>query len=230
MIPEPGTGSILLIIFDQNFLLMVNLGGIKNIIFDLGGVLLNLAPQKTMDEFRKLGHTSLVEENPWNFKHEIFYKFERGLVTPLEFYAGVKEVFGNGVSNEEIYLAWTAMLLDIPKVRADIVFNLKKQFRTFLFSNTNAIHVEKIQSDFREAHGLDFSSMFEKDFYSNEIHLRKPDVESFLKVIDLAGVKPEETLFVDDFRENIEAAKTTGLQTFWLQPGIALEDVFNDFR
>lgn len=209
---------------------MVNLNGIKNIIFDLGGVLLNLAPQKTMDEFRKLGHTSLVEENPWNFKHEIFYKFERGLVTPDEFYTGVKYVLGNSVSNEEIYKAWTAMLLDIPKVRADIVFNLKKQFRTFLFSNTNAIHVEKIQSDFRQQHKLEFATMFEKDFYSNEIHLRKPDVESFLKVIELAGVKPEETLFVDDFKENIEAAKTTGLQTLWLQPEMIFEDVFIDFR
>ena len=209
---------------------MVNLDGIKNIIFDLGGVLLNLAPQRTMDEFRKLGHTSLVEENPWNFKHEIFYKFERGLISIDEFHTGVKEILPNGVSNEQIDDAWTAMLLDIPKVRADIVFSLKKQYRTFLFSNTNAIHVEKFHSVFLRDHGLEFSSMFDKDFYSNEIKLRKPDVESFLKVIDLAGVKPEETLFIDDFNENIEAAKTTGLQTLWLQPGMVIEDVFSDFR
>ena len=208
---------------------MVNLNGIQNIIFDLGGVLLNLAPQRTMDEFRKLGHTSLVEENPWNFKQEIFYKFERGLVTPDEFRSGVKELLGNGVSSEQIDYAWTAMLLDIPPVRAGIVLNLRKQFRTFLFSNTNAIHVEHIHADFRRQHGFEFSSLFDKDFYSNEIQARKPDVESFLKVIGLSGVKPEETLFVDDFQENIIAAQKTGLQTLWLQPGMVIEEIFSDF-
>ena len=209
---------------------MVKLDGIRNIIFDLGGVLLNLAPHKTMEEFRKLGHTSLVEENPWNFKHEIFYMFERGLVSIDEFHSGVKEVLGNGVTNEQIDYAWTAMLLDIPRVRAEIVLNLKKQFRTFLFSNTNAIHVEKIQSDFHNNLGIEFSSLFEKDFYSNEIHVRKPDIESFLKVIELSGVQIEETLFIDDFEENIIAAQKTGLHTLWLQPGMVIEEIFCDFR
>ncbi|HBL75611.1 MAG: hypothetical protein A2W90_05110 [Bacteroidetes bacterium GWF2_42_66] len=209
---------------------MVKLDGIQNIIFDLGGVLLNLAPHRTMEEFRKLGHTSLVEENPWNFKHEIFYKFERGLISIDEFHSGVKGILGNGLTNEQIDYAWTAMLLDIPRVRAEIVMNLKKQFRTFLFSNTNAIHVEKIQSDFQNQHGFEFPSLFEKDFYSNEIHVRKPDIESFMKVIELSGVKPEETLFVDDFEENIIAAQKTGLQTLWLQPGMVVEEIFSDFR
>lgn len=209
---------------------MIKLEGIKNIIFDLGGVLLNLAPQKTMDEFKKIGHASLVEENPWSFKHEIFYKLERGLVSIDAFHVGMKEILSQGVTSEQIDFAWSAMLLDIPKVRVDIVLNLKKQFRTFLFSNTNEIHVNKFHADFSKAYGIDFSSMFEKDFYSNEIHLRKPDVVSFLKVIELAGVKPEETLFVDDFKENIEAAKTVGLQTLWLQPEMFVEDIFSDFR
>ena len=209
---------------------MVNLDGIRNIIFDLGGVLLNLAPQRTMEEFSKLGHTSLVEENPWNFRNEIFYKFERGLISIDEFHSGVKEILASGVTDEQIDFAWTAMLLDIPPVRTDIVLNLKKQFRTFLFSNTNAIHVEKIQTDFRKQHGLEFSSLFEQDFYSNEIHVRKPEPESFLKVIELSGVQVEETLFVDDFEENIKAAQKIGLQTFWLQPGMVIEEIFCDFR
>ncbi|MDX9881509.1 MAG: HAD family phosphatase [Prolixibacteraceae bacterium] len=209
---------------------MVKLNGIRNIIFDLGGVLLNLAPHRTMEEFRKLGHIGLVEENPWNFKYEIFYKFERGFISVDEFHSGVKEILGNGVTNEQIDYAWTAMLLDIPSIRAGILQNLKKQFRTFLFSNTNAIHVERIHADFHRQHGFEFSSLFDKDFYSNEIHVRKPDVESFLKVIRLSGVKPEETLFIDDFQENIVAARETGLQTLWLQPGMTVEEIFSDFR
>ena len=208
---------------------MINLEGIKNIIFDLGGVLLNLDPQKTLQEFEKLGHVSLVETNPWNFQHDIFYKFERGLISVGEFHAGIKEILGNGATNEQIDYAWTAMLLDIPKVRVDLVLNLKKKFNTYLFSNTNAIHVPKIQSDFFKAHGIKFPSLFEKEFYSNEIHVRKPDTESFLKVIELSGVNPEETLFVDDFEENIKGAKTTGLQILWLQPGMTIEEIFSDF-
>jgi len=209
---------------------MFSLDGIKNIIFDLGGVLLNLDPQRTMVEFKKLGQAGLVEENPWNFKNEIFYRFEQGLVSVDEFHSEIKEVLGNGVTDSAIDHAWTAMLLDIPAVRVKIALNLKKKFRTFLFSNTNAIHVEKIQSDFRKAHGFEFPSMFEKVFYSNEIHLRKPEVRSFLKVMELAGAEPGNTLFVDDFGENIDAAKKVGLQILWLQPGMFFEEIFSDFR
>ncbi len=209
---------------------MVKLDGIRNIIFDLGGVLLNLDPRKTLQEFEKLGHVSLVETNPWDFQHEIFYKFERGLISIYEFHAGIKEILANGATDEQIDHAWTAMLLDIPKIRVNIVLNLKKKFNTYLFSNTNAIHVQKIQSDFREQHGIELPSLFMKDYYSNEIQVRKPDLESFLKVIELSGVNPEETLFVDDFEKNIKGAQASGLRTFWLEPGMTIEETLSGFR
>lgn len=206
------------------------LNGIQNIIFDLGGVLLNLAPQRTLDAFRQLGSTELVEDNPWDFKHEIFYKMERGLVSNEEFRAGVKTMLADGATDEQIDAAWTAMLLDIPKTRVDVLINLKKQFGTYLFSNTNAIHVAKFHADFRQQHHFELSSLFVKDFYSNEINLRKPDIESFNKVIELSGVNPGTTLFIDDSEDNTLSAKQAGLQTLWLQKGMYIEEVFAEFR
>ncbi len=209
---------------------MIKLDGIQNIIFDLGGVLLNLAPQLTLDAFRQLGSTELVEDNPWGFKHEVFYKMESGLVSNDEFRAGVRTMLAEGASDEQIDAAWTAMLLDIPKERVEVLLGLKKQFGTYLFSNTNAIHVAKFQSDFRVQHGMELSSLFVRDYYSNEIQVRKPDVKAFEKVIELSGVVPAETLFIDDSEENAKSAQQAGLHSLWLQKGMYVEKIFADFR
>jgi len=208
---------------------MKDLSGIKNIIFDLGGVLLNLDPGKTLRAFKELGLSDIVEENVWSFRHEVFILMEKGLIADEDFIAGVKQLLPVGVTDKQIEEAWTAMLLDIPEVRVRIVLNLKKHFNTYLFSNTNTIHVKKFQDDFRKAHHTELCSLFVKYYYSNEIKLRKPDIQSFAKVIQLARVQPQETLFIDDSEENIKAAQQAGLKTIWLQPNMKLEELFVEF-
>jgi glucose-1-phosphatase len=205
------------------------LNGVKNIIFDLGGVLLNIDPKKTIEAFGRLGMEQLIGDKGLSYDHDIFYLMEQGKITPDEFRNGVRKLIPTEVSDEQIDDAWTAMLLDFPKVRVELVVNLRKHFGIYLFSNTNAIHVVKYHANFRNQHGFEVSSLFEKDYYSNEIGYRKPSQESFQEIIRLSGIIPEESIFIDDSLANVEAAIACGLMGFWLEPGQKIEEILNEF-
>ena len=205
------------------------LNGIRNIIFDLGGVLLNIDPKKTIDAFGKLGMEQLVGDKGLSYDHEIFYLMEQGKITPEEFRNGVRQLLPKEVSDDEIDTAWTAMLLDFPEIRVELVKNLRNDFKIYLFSNTNAIHVEKFHSIFRKQHGFEVSTLFDKDFYSNEIGYRKPSPESFKEIIRLSGINPEESLFIDDSFQNVESAIASGLKGFWLEPRQKIEEIFQEY-
>ena len=205
------------------------LNGIENIIFDLGGVLLNIDPGKTIEAFGRLGMEQLVGDKGLTYDHEIFYKMEQGQITPDEFRDGVRKLIHKEYTNDQIDAAWTAMLLDFPAIRVELVKNLRKNYKIYLFSNTNAIHVGKYHSDFRKLHGFEVSSIFDYDFYSNEIGYRKPSPESFQEIIRLSGINPEVSLFIDDSLQNVESAINNGLKGYWLEPGQKIEEVFQEF-
>ena len=205
------------------------LKGIKNIIFDLGGVLLNIDPKKTIEAFGQLGMPQLIGDKGLSYDHDIFYLMEQGQITPDEFRNGVRKLLLRDFTDHQIDDAWTAMLLDFPAIRVELVKNLRKEFNIYLFSNTNAIHVAKYQANFRNQHGFEVSSLFEKDFHSNEIGFRKPSSGSFQEIIRLSGIDPEESLFIDDSLQNVEAAIASGLKGFWLEPGQKVEEIFHEF-
>lgn len=205
------------------------LKGIKNIIFDLGGVLLNIDPKKTIEAFGRLGMDQLIGDKGLTYDHDVFYLMEQGKITPEEFRNGVRELLPGKVTDSEIDAAWTAMLLDFPKVRVELVQKLRKEFKIYLFSNTNAIHVLKYQDIFRKQHGFEVSSLFGKDFHSNEIGFRKPSAESFQEIIRLSGIHPEESLFIDDSLQNVEGAIACGLKGFWLEPGQKIEEILQKY-
>ena len=205
------------------------LNGIRNIIFDLGGVLLNIDPKKTIDAFGKLGMEQLVGDKGLSYDHEIFYLMEQGKITSDEFRQGVLELLPTQVSFQEIDDAWTAMLLDFPPIRVKLLKNLRKDFKIYLFSNTNAIHVEKFHSNFRNQHGFEVSTLFNKDFYSNEIGYRKPSSNAYQEIIRLSGINPAESLFIDDSLLNVESAIASGLKGFWLEPGQKVEEIFQEY-
>ena len=190
------------------------LKGIRNIIFDLGGVLLNIDPQKTIDAFAALGMEQLINDRGLSYDHEIFYQMEQGKISSEEFRNGVRKLLPRTVSDDQIDDAWTAMLLDFPPIRVQLLKNLRKEFRIFLFSNTNAIHVAKYHANFRNQYGVEVPSLFEKDFYSNEIGYRKPSPESFQEIIKLSG---------------IDAAVASGLKGYWLEPVQSVEILFQEY-
>lgn len=215
---------------NSTFNQMEILKGIKNIVFDLGGVLLNIDPRKTIEAFGLLGMEQLIGDKGLTYDHEIFYLMEQGKVSPEEFRNGVRKLLPAEVTDSEIDAAWTAMLLDFPKRRVELIEKLRNDFSIYLFSNTNAIHVAKYQSNFRKQHGFEISTLFEKLFHSNEIGYRKPTPESFEEIVRLSGIAPEKSLFIDDSLPNVEAAIACGLKGFWLEPGQKVEEIFQKYR
>ena len=207
--------------------MQIDLNNIKNIIFDLGKVLLNLDFNASIVAFQKLGLKTDVLDNKQAYSDPVFYELEVGKVTPKEFCSRVRNILSNpNATDLQIEDAWFAMILDIPASRVKVVQELSKNYNVYLFSNTNQIHIDRLHRAFKAEHGIDFPSLFVKDYYSHEIHERKPDLSSYQKVIELSGINPEESIFIDDLEKNIIGAQQSGLKTFWLKEGMEMTEIF----
>ncbi len=202
---------------------------IKNIIFDLGGVIMNISYQKTLNEFKKIGITNIEELYTQAAQVELFDKFDKGLISPQEFRDEIRKRTSARLSDQIIDNAWNAMFLDLPKVRLDLLQRVKNHYNTFLLSNTNAIHIDYFNQLLNREFGLkDFSIFFHKIFYSYEIKMRKPDPDPFMLIVNENGLKPEETLFIDDSVQHIEGARQLGLMAHLLnvKEGDSIETLF----
>jgi len=196
---------------------------IKNLIFDLGGVILDINPQLTIEAFRKMGLDRVPEKEAEELQVNILHKVEKGASTPEEFRNNIRQIIGNHVSDLSIDNAWTAMIIDMPVERIRYLETLKKSYRTFLLSNTNEIHRELFHRMFQNDNGYSFYELFEKNYYSHQMGLRKPDPEIYRVVLEENGLIPQETLFIDDMQINTEAAKSLGMHVLLLEPGTLLE-------
>ncbi len=196
---------------------------IHNIIFDLGGVILNINPQLTVDAFRNLGWSDFYEENNKTNGKELFYSLESGNSSPEVFRNNVRKMTALQRNDREIDEAWTAMILDIPADRIRYLEELKKSYRLFLLSNTNEIHRIKFHREFEADFGYSFYDLFERNFYSHEMGMRKPNPRIYIHALTEAGLEPEETLFIDDMEENTKAAKALGMKVLHIKPGTLLE-------
>jgi putative hydrolase of the HAD superfamily len=128
-------------------------------------------------------------------------------------------------NDSEIDAAWGAMILDIPADRIRYLEELKKNYKLYLLSNTNEIHRIKFHRDFKTDFDYSFYDLFERNFYSHEMGMRKPNPQIYLEALREAELIPEETLFIDDMEENIEAARTTGMQVLHIRPGTLMENL-----
>jgi putative hydrolase of the HAD superfamily len=190
---------------------------IRNIIFDLGGVLLNLDFERTFKAFDALGVSDFQRYFQQSYSNPLFEELEKGICSPESFYAGFRATTGISADNKLIADAWNAMLLDFRQNSMAYLETLKGQYRIFLLSNTNQIHLEAFREIHFQQYGHhEFDSHFEKAWYSHEIGLRKPNPDCYKAVLQQKGLLPEETLFVDDTAINIEGAKQVGLQTLLL--------------
>ncbi|MGB3946898.1 MAG: HAD family phosphatase [Bacteroidia bacterium] len=189
----------------------------KNIIFDLGGVLINLNYSLTADAFAQLGIKEFHDLFSQAKQTDLFDLYEKGLISSTEFRKRVKKLLNTTISDEKIDNAWNAMLLDFPVERLEFLKKVKSQHRTFLLSNTNDIHIQKINQDLQQHHAIaDLSNHFEKVYLSYEINMRKPDAEIFEFVLKENGLLAHETLFIDDSAQHIATAKQLGIHTYWL--------------
>jgi HAD superfamily hydrolase (TIGR01509 family) len=200
--------------------------GIRNIIFDLGGVILNIDNKLTEEAFVKLGVKNFHEIFGHGHAASFVLEYEIGKITDEEFIAELRKISGLSVSDKEILDAWNRLLLDFPPERIQLLKELKKKFRIFLFSNTNALHVVELKQRHRDAFdNSELDDYFEKAYYSQILGMRKPDTASFLKIIAENNLVPGETLFVDDALVNIEGANAAGLKGYFLEPGKTIMDI-----
>jgi putative hydrolase of the HAD superfamily len=194
---------------------------INTIIFDFGDIFINLDKQATIDGLQKLGLKEWNEElNTLNLA------FEKGEISEEGFLHGFQKQMPNATI-DEILVAWNAILLDFPLYRLEFLQMLSKKYRLFLLSNTDAIHI----TTFEQKVGISFYSAFyqcfEKVYFSFEIGMRKPDDNIYNYVLNKHELSAKRTLFVDDKKENTDAAQSLGIHVWNLQVG--KEDVVDLF-
>lgn len=190
---------------------------IKHIIFDLGGVILNINFQKAAESFKELGLDDFAGLYSKATQTKLFDRLEKGLINPNEFHAEMRELSGINMSDEQIDKAWNSLILDFPPARLQLLNDLRENYRLILLSNTNIIHADFYNQDLRDNHNIDgLESMFDSVYYSHSIGLRKPDTEAFEYVLKKEGIKAEDSLFVDDALPNILTANQLGINSIFL--------------
>ena len=199
---------------------------IRNIIFDFGGVIINIDHSLPIKEFVRLGFPDPELVGTDGFQENLIHPFETGHMSAQEFRKRMRSYLKNHVTDQMIDDAWNTILLDIPPSRVELIRSLKANYRLFLLSNTNLIHYERYSKDFRKEHDTPLESLFERSYWSFRSGIRKPDPEFYRVVITDNRLKYGETLFIDDTEENIESARAAGLPAFHLKPGTEITDLF----
>lgn len=202
--------------------------GIKHIIFDLGGVLLNIDYTLTEKAFQAAGVSNFHDCFSQLKQTDLFDKLEMGQIPAAEFIAAMQKASDTAITEEQVIHAWNAMLLDFPVRRLQLLQQLQLYYDLFLLSNTNEIHEKAFNEILMRTHGIPtIGVFFDKVYYSHRVGLRKPMNEIFERVLTENGLKAADTLFIDDSPQHIETAKQLGIQTIYLEKGMTIEgDVF----
>ena len=203
---------------------------IRNIIFDYGGVIIDLHMKRTEDAFLQLG----VQDFHLHFNQlkqsTVFDQFDKGKITEQEFRQQLNLALGTQLSDEQINDAWNAMLGTIPPEKLKLLQDVKRHFRTFLLSNTNIIHLKKLTKYLVQFLGRpNLDTYFEKVYYSFVAGLRKPDAAIFLKVMEENNLRPAATLFIDDSPQHVEGARAVGLHAVLYDPKEDLRGVLEKY-
>ena len=202
------------------------MNNIKNIIFDLGGVLLNIDTAKTNAAFEQLGIGDFKNNYSLDKMDRVFENLETGKISEEEFYQSIKIISKNQLSNTQVKDAWNALLLDFRAESLAFLEKLSSKYNLYLLSNTNSIHLTAFDEIFTRNTGkTNFNAYFTKAYYSHLVGLRKPETNIYSFVLEDAGLIAEETLFIDDLAKNIEGAKLAGLQTHLLLPHERIENL-----
>lgn len=204
---------------------------IKNIVFDLGDVILNIDVPLASTNFGKLSGREQYEIITLFKEKELFRLFETGLVDEEAFRNMIRELLEfPDWSQEIIDTAWNSLLLDIPPARIELIKELGKNYRLFLLSNTSSIHIKEVNKILHAASGVEkLDDLFEKVYLSYEMGKMKPDPAIYLQVLEESGLVAEETLFLDDNADNITAASKLGIDTILVQKPVTILDYLKDY-
>ncbi|MGG7663237.1 HAD family hydrolase [Dyadobacter sp. BHUBP1] len=204
---------------------------IRNIIFDLGDVILNIDVPIASKSFAELSGREQHEILTIFKESEIFRQFETGLMDEPTFRNYVREILNfPDLSDEAIDTAWNSLLLDLPPERVELLKKLATKYRLFLLSNTSSIHITQVNKILEASTGVEkLEDLFETVFLSYEMGLMKPDPRIYQEVLNEAGLKAEETLFLDDNADNIRSASQLGIETIHVQKPVTILEYLKDY-
>jgi len=205
--------------------------GIKNIIFDLGGVIINLDQQRTIYQFNAL--SELPFESFYNSSSQsgFFDEFDKGTISTEDFFEVLKKELRYSGNTEPLLQAWNAMLLDVPERRLDVLVNAKLNYSTYLLSNTCEPHIASFEEQLYLEHGVkNFEDYFDKVYYSCRMGLRKPDRKIFEAVLTENNLRPEETVFIDDSAQHVKSAGECGINAYLLPKNMEIGELLKDLK
>jgi len=203
---------------------------VKNIIFDFGGVLFEIDYNLPIEAFKKLGNSGFAKFYTQSNQNEVFDLMETGKISNEDFLKYLNTLAPKATLLE-VLNAWNCILLKLWPEQVEIVRALRnKGYRTFMLSNTNAIHVGEFEKMIEETMTLtSFQSAFEKVYYSNVLGIKKPYPSTFIEVCKMNILVPEETLFIDDSIQHVNGAAQAGLISYHLKPEEKLNEVMSEF-
>lgn len=204
----------------------MDISKIKNLIFDFGGVLVDLDKARCLEAFARLGFTQVSSMIDAYCQQGLFGQLEDGTVTPEDFCRQLCEQTGIQATDAEIWQAWNLFLVGIPVWKLQALVELRKHYPLYLLSNTNEVHWQHAVADFFPHNQWQVEDYFDRIFLSYELHQVKPGTDIFRTVIAETGVNPAETLFIDDAEANCATARSLGLQTYQPKPGEDWRKIF----
>lgn len=200
---------------------------IYTIIFDFGGVVIDIDYIRPIDEYQKYGINDFEKRFSKANQDGFFQKLETGKVSNEVFLSEIRAISGKNLSDQQIISAWNSLITGYRKSRIQLLLEIKKNYSTFLLSNTNAFHIEKAIDLYHKEYSVPFDQLFHKIYWSHEIGMRKPNLDIFEYVLKQNNIFAHETLFIDDSIQHIEAARSMGIKTFHLTNGMDMNDLFD---
>jgi glucose-1-phosphatase len=202
---------------------------IKNLIFDFGGVIIDIEPIRVGQSFREMGVKNIEKVHKLAISRGLYLDLEKGLITPAVFRDGMRDVSGLKFTDEQIDNAWNSMIINLPKSRFDLLRQLKENYNVYLLSNTNEIHYNYFnQYCVNHLYVKCLDDFFTGCFYSHKMKMRKPDLDIYIKMLESGKINPSESLYFDDLEENILAGRKLGIQGIVHQSGEEIDQYFVD--
>ncbi|MCB2219878.1 MAG: HAD family phosphatase [Bacteroidetes bacterium] len=199
---------------------------IKNIVFDFGGVIINIDHHKVENAFKELGIHDFDRLFSQASQSELFQKLEVGLISEQEFRDDIRKLTGLKINDDRLDNTWNQIIGDYPPHRIEVLKQIKNNYKLFLLSNTNSIHFRHYISKFQYEFGFPFISLFDHTYWSFKIGKRKPDPDPYQFLLDQEKLNAEETLFIDDSIQNILAAQKLNILALHLDDHMDLGSLF----
>jgi FMN phosphatase YigB (HAD superfamily) len=197
-------------------------------IFDLGEVIVHLDEDTTLAMFAEYAAYPKEEIKEKLISHPALYQYEVGALTDREFVDAICQDLKMTIDIHEFQRIWNSLIVHIPSLNLQLLATLKDSYHTLVLSNTNSMHVQRFESIVQEMSGGGALSDFVHfTYYSHELGLRKPSIESFEYLISEHGLIPERTIFFDDKIENIEASTRLGIKSIHVSNYKVLYDFFD---